>query len=125
MEGLDQSTLKIVETAALTHDVGIKNSEKKYNSSAGNYQQVEGPPEAKKLLEGLDIESDVIDRVCWLVAHHHTYTDIKEIDYQVLIEADFLVNAFEDNVPVEAISNFRTNIFKTEAGIKLLNACFL
>lgn len=73
MEGLDESTQEIIEIAALTHDIGIKNSEKKYNSSAGNYQQIEGPPEAKKLLAELGIESGVIDRVCWLIAHHHTY----------------------------------------------------
>ena len=66
MEGLEESTQEILEITALTHDIGIKNSEKKYNNSAGNYQQIEGPPEAKKLLEGLGIESGVIDRVCWL-----------------------------------------------------------
>ncbi len=124
LEGLDKGTQEILEIAALTHDIGIKNSEKKFNSSAGNHQQTEGPPEAKKLLEDLDIESVVIDRVCWLIAHHHTYTDIKELDYQILIEADFLVNAYEDNMPLEAISSFRTNIFKTNAGINLLNACY-
>ena len=59
MESLDKSTQEIVEIAALTHDIGIKNSEKKYNSSAGNYQQIEGPPEAKKLLAELGIESKI------------------------------------------------------------------
>lgn len=52
MEGLDESTQKILEIAALSHDIGIKNSEKKYNSSAGNYQQIEGPPEAKCFWRG-------------------------------------------------------------------------
>ena len=124
LEGLDEGTQEILEIAALTHDIGIKNSEKKYNSTAGNHQQIEGPPEAQKLLQGLNFESDVIDRVCWLIAHHHTYTDIKALDYQILIEADFLVNACEDNMPPEAISTVLANIFKTQAGIKFLNDCY-
>jgi HD superfamily phosphodiesterase len=124
MEGLDESTQAILEIAALTHDIGIKNSEKKYNSSAGNYQQIEGPPEAKKLLEGLGIESGVIDRVCWLIAHHHTYTDIQEIDYQILIEADFLVNAFEDNMPDASIESFMNKVFVTKTGIGLLKTMY-
>lgn len=124
MEGLDKSTQEIVEIAALTHDIGIKNSEKKYNSSAGNYQQIEGPPEAKKLLAELGIESSVIDRVCWLIAHHHTYTDIKDIDYQILVEADFLVNADEDNMSPETILKIKNKIFRTSTGNTFINALF-
>ena len=124
MEGLDESTQEILEIAALTHDIGIKNSEKKYNSSAGNYQQIEGPPEAKKLLAELGIESGVIDRVCWLIAHHHTYTDIQGIDYQILVEADFLVNFYEDNVSQDSIQSIRDKIFKTLSGKMILNAIY-
>ena len=91
MEGLDESTQEIIEIAALTHDIGIKNSEKKYYSSAGNYQQIEGPPEAKKLLEGLGIESSVIDRVCWLIAHHHTYTTFRESIIKYWLRRTFLL----------------------------------
>ncbi len=124
MEGLDESTQEILEIAALTHDIGIKNSEKKYNSSAGNYQQIEGPPEAKKLLERLDVESGIIDRVYWLIAHHHTYTDIQGIDYQILVEADFLVNFYEDNVSQDSIQSIRDKIFKTLSGKMILNAIY-
>ena len=124
MEGLDESTQEIIEIAALTHDIGIKNSEKKYNSSAGNYQQIEGPPEAKKLLERLGVESGIIDRVCWLIAHHHTYTDIQGIDYQILVEADFLVNFYEDNVSQDSIQSIRDKIFKTLSGKMILNAIY-
>ena len=123
-EGLADGTQQILEIAALTHDIGIKNSEKKYNSSAGNYQQIEGPPEAKKLLEELDVDEAVIDRVCWLIAHHHIYTDIQGIDYQILVETDFLVNAYEDNMSIEAVNNFRDKVFKTKSGNKLLNKLY-
>ena len=58
IECLDESTQEILEIAALTHDIGIKNSEKKYSSSAGKYQQIEGSPEAKTLLADLGVESN-------------------------------------------------------------------
>jgi HD superfamily phosphodiesterase len=123
-EGLDARTQEILEIAALTHDIGIKNSEKKYNSSAGNYQQIEGPPEAKSLLEKLDIPADIIERVCWLIAHHHTYTDITGSDYQILVEADFLVNAYEDEMSESAIKSVKDKIFRTETGRLILEKLY-
>ncbi len=120
MEELDEEAQEILEIAAITHDIGIKNSEIKYNSSAGNYQEIEGPEEAKKLLENLGISHSIIDRVCWLIAHHHTYSNIDKLDYQILVEADFIVNIFEDSVSDTAIKNIENNIFKTSTGKMLL-----
>ena len=124
LERLDDSTQEILEIAAVTHDIGIKNSEIKYNSSAGNYQQIEGPPEARRLLEDLGIDIAVIDRVCWLIAHHHTYTDVHGIDYQILLEADFLVNADESGYSEAAIRRAMKGIFKTRTGTALLRSVY-
>ncbi|UWG96383.1 HD domain-containing protein [Dehalobacter sp. DCM] len=124
MEGLDAATQEILEIAAVTHDIGIKNSEKKYNSASGSYQQVEGPPEAQMLLGNLGYSPSVIDRVCWLIAHHHTYDHITEMDYQILVEADFLVNAFEDQLSLTAIQQVAKKIFKTPAGLDFLNKLY-
>jgi HD superfamily phosphodiesterase len=125
LENLDEKTQEILEIAALTHDIGIKISEKKYNSSAGNYQQIEGPAQAKPLLEELDIESEIVERVCWLIAHHHTYTDIIGYDYQILVEADFLVNAYEDNMSNDAILKVKEKIFRTSTGTRFLENLYL
>lgn len=46
-EQIDKDKQEILEIAAVTHDIGIKISEKKYNSSAGSHQQTEGPPSPK------------------------------------------------------------------------------
>ena len=48
------------------------------------------------MLCALGYDEAVIDRVLFLIAHHHTYTGIEGEDYQILVEADFLVNLFED-----------------------------
>jgi HD superfamily phosphohydrolase YqeK len=50
-EGLSKSEQHILEVAALTHDIGIKNSELKFGNAGGYHQQVEGPPEAEKAAE--------------------------------------------------------------------------
>ena len=115
-EKLDDKTLYILEAAALTHDIGIRNSEKKYGSCNGKQQELEGPPEAEKLLRSLDFDGDIIERVCWLIAHHHTYNNIEGADYRILVEADFLVNLYEDGVSREAVQIAYERIFKTESG---------
>lgn len=38
----------------------------------------------------------VAERVSYLVGHHHTYDHIDGMDYQILVEVDFLVN-FNEN----------------------------
>ncbi|SFC30270.1 hypothetical protein SAMN05421842_10294 [Clostridium uliginosum] len=58
----------------------------------------------------------MIDRVCFLVGHHHTYSNIDNIDYQILVEADFLVNLYEDNFGINAVESTYKKIFKTENG---------
>ncbi len=123
-EGLDKEILDILEVAALKHDIGIKISEEKYNSSAGKYQEVEGPAVAQQMLEDLQYDKAKTDRVCYLIGHHHTYDQIDGIDYQILVEADFLVNLAEEQSSRETIESVKGKIFKTKTGIWLINKIF-
>lgn len=123
-EGLDPETLGILEIAALTHDIGIKASEEKYQSSAGKYQQIEGPPLAEKMLVNLGFSQALIERVCWLIAHHHDYQSVKLPDHRILVEADFLVNAYEEGLQKQAIQQVRDQIFRTRTGTELLEQLF-
>jgi len=125
-EGLDKETQFILESAALVHDIGIRASEKKYGHQNGKLQEQEGPAVAEKLLKSLGGYTEAqIDRICWLVAHHHTYHVCEDSDYQILIEADFLVNLFEDCESKEAVRAVRKNIFRTKSGLKILDDMFL
>ena len=124
MEQLDERTQKILEVTAVVHDIGIKISEEKYGSSAGHYQQIEGPTVAKPMLHELGYDEEFINRVLYLIAHHHTYKDIDGLDYQILVEADFLVNLNEDEASRETIENVLNNIFRTRSGIEILHRCF-
>ena len=126
MEKVDAKTREIIEAAALVHDIGIRKSEEKYQSSAGKYQELEGPPLARDLLRKLGYPEPFVDRVCWLVGHHHTYNNLQEIDHRILIEADFLVNAYEDGLSEQVIRHsLSEKIFTTETGKKLLKVMYL
>lgn len=110
----------ILRTAAVLHDIGIHAAEEKYGSSSGKYQEIEGPAPARAILEELGADEKLIDRVCFLIAHHHTYDGVDGLDYQILLEADFLVNAYEDQLKPEAIATFRDKVFRTPSGLQLL-----
>lgn len=125
-EQLDDDTLFILETAAIVHDIGIRICENKYGVCDGKCQELEGPAEAEKLLNKIgNYTYQQIERICWLVSHHHTYTHINEIDYQLLVESDFLVNIYEDTFTNEMIKNVRNKIFKTPSGIRCLENMYM
>lgn len=124
-EGLPRECQEVLETAAVVHDIGIRPSLEKYGSAAGTYQEKEGPGAAQKLLTQLGFPEKMTRRVCELVGRHHTYTGIDGLDCQILIEADFLVNLYEEKEERAAILSVRGKIFRTAAGTRFLDQLFL
>lgn len=121
-EDVGSEQLFILEAAAILHDVGIHAAEAKYGNSHGKHQEELGPAEAKKVLAEVGgFTEQQTERICWLVAHHHTYTNVTSQDHRILLEADFLVNSFEDNLFKEAIASFRENVFRSPSAIYMLN----
>lgn len=123
-ESLSDELLEIVETTALLHDIGIHVAEKKYGKCSSQDQETEGPPLAREILTALEFSPEVVDRVCFIISKHHTFSAIDNVDFQLLVEADFLVNASEDHMSDIQIANFAGNIFKTEAGFNFLGMLF-
>ena len=123
-EQLSREELYILEAAAYTHDIGIKPAEEKYGSSEGKLQEQEGPIVAQRMLSDVGIENYLIDRICYLIGHHHTYDNIEGLDYQILVEADFLVNLYEDGVTKEAVMHAYNKIFRTEHGKRICAEMF-
>lgn len=125
-EGLQSDERFTLSAAALVHDIGIKPAEERYGKGVcgGKLQEELGPEPAAKMLKALGFDKELVERVCFLVGHHHTYKGVDSLDWQILIEADFLVNAYDDYLSKEAITNFREKIFKTKTGIKALNDTF-
>ena len=109
LEGLDRKTQETLEIAAITHDIACPLCREKYGNS---------------FLADAGLPGDQVDRVAYLVSHHHTYTDIDGIDYQILIEADYIVNASESGYSPENRKNFLEEHMKTESGKRLLRSTF-
>ena len=123
-EELDDASLFILEAAAYTHDIGIRVAEEKYGRCDGKLQEQEGPIIAQKMLSQLGFENYIVERICFLIGHHHTYDNIDGLDYQKLVEADFLVNLYEDDAGNRAIDKAYKRIFKTETGKKIFRLMF-
>ena len=123
-EELDDASLFILEAAAYTHDIGIRVAEEKYGRCDGKLQEQEGLIIAQKMLSQLGFENYIVERICFLIGHHHTYDNIDGLDYQILVEADFLVNLYEDDAGNRAIDKAYKRIFKTETGKKIFRLMF-
>lgn len=124
-ERLEEEQLFVLESAALAHDIGIKTAEARYHSCAGHYQEELGPEDARPMLEELGYTPEETERICWLIGHHHTYGLDGGLDYQILLEADFLVNAYEEPFSREAIAAGGERFFRTQAGLELLHILYL
>jgi hypothetical protein len=125
MEECNVKKQTIIDISSLLHDIGIHEAERKHNSNAGNWQELEGPPVAKELLKDIDVDDTIKERVLFLIGHHHHYQNIDDIDFQILVEADFLVNIFEDEIDEHSIKNIKERIFKTNSGIRMLEKLYL
>jgi len=121
----DEKIHQILCFTAILHDIGIKEAERKYHSSGAKYQEIEGPHIARHILTQLDISQGYIERICFIIGNHHSYAQIDGMDFQMLVEADFLVNMYEDSMNQDTIRNIRDTIFKTKSGKRLLESMYL
>ena len=107
-EELDDASLFILEAAAYTHDIGIRVAEEKYGRCDGKLQEQEGPIIAQKMLSQLGFENYIVERICFLIGHHHTYDNIDGLD----------------DAGNRAIDKAYKRIFKTETGKKIFRLMF-
>ena len=102
LEGLDASARDTLEIAAIVHDIACPLCREKYGNTHGKHQEKE--------------------RIIFLVTHHHTYSGVDGMDYQILLEADYLVNAAESEKYGKSWKAVRENVFRTKTGIRFLEA---
>jgi len=88
------------------------------------YRKIEGPPVALQLLAEFTLDKTILDRICFLIANHHSYHKINGTDFQILVESDFLVNIVEDEMQSHSIESIRRKYFKTATGISMINSMF-
>lgn len=113
----------IVISAAYLHDIGIKEAERKHRSTAARYQEEEGPPIAREILERLGARAELIEEVCDIIAHHHHPRDEETLNFKCLYDADLIVNLEEngkENPPEpDKVSRIIEKSFLTETGKSL------
>ena len=117
----------IVKAAAILHDIGIHEAERKYNSSAGKYQQIEGPPIAEEILKRYDIDAEAVEHICKIIANHHSAKDIDTTEFRIILDADRLVNISEEypDASQDKLQKLINNKFKTQEGDKIAQKLFI
>ena len=123
-EALDAETLFILEAAAITHDIACPLCREKYGNTNGKHQEDEGAPMVRAFLCDTGMTEAQIDRVAFLVGHHHTLTDVEGDDWQILLEADYVVNASENGYSKQNIRNFMERNARTESGKRMIKTVF-
>lgn len=125
LEGLDAETQYLLEVAAITHDIACPLCREKYGNTNGKYQEQEGIPLVRAFLSDTGLSPEQIERVAYLVGHHHTYINVDGADYQILLEADYIANASENSFSRQSIETFLRRVTKTESGIRLARSVLL
>jgi HD superfamily phosphodiesterase len=109
---------QVVEAAAMLHDIGIPEAERKHGSAAGPWQELEGPPIAREILERLGAAPGLIDQVAAIIAAHHSPGEVNTPEFDVIWDADWLVNLPAQSPQADAAERARqiARIFRTARG---------
>ena len=120
LTGLDEETQRILEIASIVHDIACPLCREKYGRADGYLQEQESEPILRDFLAGYNLPEKVLERVIFLVCHHHTITGVDGLDWRILLEADFLVNAQENGMTAQQMDSAGEAFFRTEAGREML-----
>ena len=116
----------VVKAAAILHDIGIPEAERKHDSSDAAYQEIEGPPIARAILEKLGVSEERTDHVCRIIAEHHSAKTMTTNEFNIIWDADHLINMRPRTVgqqrPLEP--SVIDRVFRTQAG-RILAAIML
>jgi len=117
----------VVLGSAFLHDIGIHQAEMKYQSTSGEYQEKEGPGIAREILERLPVPKEAVDEVCDIIGHHHHPREKETLNFQILYEADWLVNIEEEGLSGDRarVESILEKHFRTAAGLELAKGLFL
>lgn len=121
-EGMTEALREQTRLAAVLHDIGAIKALEVHGSMSGKYQEIEGPAIAKEILVKAGYAQSVIERVCYIVGHHHTEQAIDGEDFQILWEADAIEN-LRVMIPREGMTEYAESLvesIKTGVGKMLL-----
>ena len=115
-EGLNQEEQELLQAAAILHDIPIKFCKEKYQGDASQENQQK---EAPKLVEGFMLDAEYskkdVEIVLDMVLNHHKYHIEHTRLLQILIEADLIINYYEEGQKTEYFEKIK-ELFVTETG---------
>lgn len=117
----------VIKAAAILHDIGIHQAERKYGSAAGNYQEIEGPSIAENILAKYDLDGKTIDHICRIIANHHSAKNIDTTEFRIIWDADWLVNISDElsGKSRDELAKLINRIFKTKTGHQIAVELFV
>ena len=124
LERLAPEDQYLLEAAAVVHDIACPLCREKYGNTEGRLQELESPELISRFFAGSDLAPEQLERISLLVSHHHTWLPSLGEDHQILLEADYLVNADESGFSRENLLNTRDRLFRTASGKALLNSLY-
>ncbi len=125
----EQGNLAVILTAAYLHDIGIKEAERKHESTAARYQEEQGPTVAREILARVGAREELIEEVCDIVGHYHHPRAKETVNFKAVYDADTLVNLEEKqkDAPIEPekLTGIVEKSFLTEGGDNLAKKILL
>jgi HD superfamily phosphodiesterase len=125
----EKGNMAVILCAAYLHDIGIHEAERKHGSTAGRFQEREGPPIARSILIKLGAKTELIDEVCDIVGHHHHPRSEETVNFQVLFDADLITNIEENHKESPSSSEHLRKVveksFLTESGRRVARETLL
>lgn len=123
-ENIKDDTLYTIEVAALVADVGVKLAKAQDFKAPIELQDKEGVVAAKKMLSGLGFSGEVIERVCFMIGNRRDLENIKGMDFRILLEAEYLVNLYEQLAKKDTFVIANKKVFKTKTGTALFKKMY-
>lgn len=124
----EEGNKAVIMITAYLHDIGIKESERKFNSSAAKYQHSEGPPVAREILTKLGTNDGLMKEVCDIIGHHHNPRPEETVNFKVVYDADLITNLEEQHkespIALDRLGAILEKSFLTVSGRKLAEKVF-
>ncbi len=125
----EKGNTAVILVSAYLHDIGIKEAERKHGSTAAIYQEEEGPPIAKGILDGLGAREALIEEVCDIVGHHHHPRPEENVEFKTVYDADMIANLEakhkKDPIEPEKLKGIVEKSFLTKSGGELARKVLL
>jgi putative nucleotidyltransferase with HDIG domain len=114
----------VILGAAYLHDIGSPEAQEKAKDGEEDYerfQEIEGPPIAREILERLGIKEEATAEICEIIGRHHHPREEVVLNFQILFEADWLAKIEEGEFSQDQrkVRTIVEKSLRTEAGRQL------